>query len=54
MKIIYKILQILIDIDILFKLSKYKFYITETEFLRYIISIIELKINLNKIKEVLE
>jgi hypothetical protein len=54
MKIVYKILQILIDIDILFKSSKYEFYIIETEFLGYIVSIIELKISLNKVKEVLK
>jgi hypothetical protein len=53
-KIVYEILQILIDIDILFKSSKYEFYITETEFLGYIISTIGLKISLNKMKEVLE
>jgi hypothetical protein len=53
-KIVYEILYILINIDILFKSSKYKFYIIETEFLGYIISIIEFKISPNKIKEVLE
>jgi hypothetical protein len=54
MKIVYKILQILIDISILLKSSKYKFHIIEIEFLGYIISIIRLKINPNKVKEVLE
>jgi hypothetical protein len=53
-KIVYEILQILIDIGILFKPSKYKFHIIETEFLEYIISTIGLKINPNKVKEVLE
>jgi hypothetical protein len=54
MKLVYKIFQILIDIDILFKSSKYEFYIIETEFLGYIISIIGFKISLNKVKEILE
>jgi hypothetical protein len=54
MKIVYKILQILIDISILLKPSKYKFHIIETKFFGYIVSIIELKISLNKVKEVLE
>jgi hypothetical protein len=53
-EIVYKILQILIDIGILLKLSKYEFYIIETEFLGYIINIIGLKISPNKVKEVLE
>jgi hypothetical protein len=53
-KLIYEILQILIDISILFKSSKYEFYIIETEFLEYIINTIGFKISSNKVKEVLE
>jgi uncharacterized protein related to proFAR isomerase len=53
-KIVQEILQILIDAGILLKPSKCEFHITETEFLGYIVSTTELKISLNKVKEVLE
>jgi hypothetical protein len=53
-KIVQEILQILMDIGILLKPSKYEFHVTETEFLGYIVSTIGLKISPNKVKEVLE
>ena len=49
-KDISNIFESLFKIDLLYKSSKYKFHIIETEFLEFIISNQKLKINKNKIK----